>query len=656
VLITLLDNHKIQLSQVFPQQEEVFVKHFSVRDPKAIYSRSAIRGGGGWDGVWRKYNKNNQTLRRPFLAELVQLCKENNFPYEIIDSREKSKYPRPSVGSFDNALIDGIELRENQIDALNAVSMSGDVEKDLISETGMIHHATGSGKTESLAGIIKLFRCPTVIITEQVVVLDQIMKRIILRNVVHNNDIGLFTSGFTPDNNLVIVGSIQALQTPVKPKWAEFNIRLSTIESDFKKLMLSDYEKAVDSIGKANANHWFKSIMIDKFKTKFIKDNLIFKNYVDWTKESDWNDITFVDVVLNNKELLNLLDKNERELFSIDISVLNKNERGLFNVNASGDFSKYVEKAIQIFQPIVKTKYFDIAMKGYHSRFAKSELIQRLVNKCEMLMIDEADKGSSKYYEPLFNNWFNGRYIYGFSATPYDKDKPVEKLLLRERFGSILSIANRKDMTEIGAIQPIKFYMIQHGKEDPLDKTAFDIAEKREIIENEEFHKKIISIINSFPNENFLILVDTAAVEILGDILESKIPGSVFISGTTIRSKRNIALKNFEEKKLRILIGSKIVKRGLDLQGGADNVIMLGAGKKESNIDQIIGRAVRKTKRGWSRVFAFYMTGNYYLLTHSRRQLKFMIGLKEYPITVVYGGKQVPGDHFVKKRYNIRLC
>jgi superfamily II DNA or RNA helicase len=641
VLITILDNHKIQLSQVFPQQEEVFVKHFSVRDPKAIYSRSAIRGGGGWDGVWRKYNKNNQALRRPFLAELIELCKENNFPYEIIDSREKSKYPRPSIGSFDNALIDGIELRENQIDALNAVSMSGDVEKDLISETGMVHHATGSGKTESMAGIIKLFRCPTVIITEQVIVLDQIMKRMVLRNVVHNNDIGLFTSGFTPDNNLVIVGSIQALQTPVKPKWAEFNVRLSTIESDFKKLMLSDYEKASNSVGKINAHCWFRSIMVDRFKTKFIKDNFIFKSYINWEKESDWNDTVFIDIVLNNKELLNLLDKNERELFSVDVS---------------GDFSKCVEKAIQIFQPIVKTKYFDIAMKGYHSRFAKSELIQKLVNKCEMLMIDEADKGSSKYYEPLFNKWFNGRYIYGFSATPYDKDKPVEKLLLRERFGSILSVANRKDMTKIGAIQPIKYYMIQHGKEDPLDKTAFDVAEKREIIENDEFHKKIISIINSFPSEKFLILVDTAAVEILGDILESKIPGSVFISGTTTRSKRNIALRDFEEKRLRILIGSKIVKRGLDLLGGADNVIMLGAGKKESNIDQIIGRAVRKTERGWSRVFAFYMTGNYYLLTHSRRQLKFIISLKEYPVTVIYNGKQIPGEYFVKKRYNIRMC
>ena len=645
MLITLLDNHKIQLSQVFPQQEEVFVKHFSVRDPKAVYSRSAVRGGGGWDGVWRKYNKNNQTLRRPFLSELIDLCKEHNFPYEIIDGRDKSKFPRPSAGSFDSSLIDGITLRDNQMDALNSVSISNNVEKDLISEVGMMAHTTGAGKTEIMAGIIKLFRCPTVIITEQVVVLDQIMARIVLRNVVHNNDIGLFTSGFTPDNNLVIIGSVQALQTPKKPLWAEFNVKLNTIESDFKKIILSDYDKAVKLIGKENSECWFISILVDKFKDKFIKDKSIFKSYVSWEKDEHWDDFDFIGIIRDNSSLIDMIKDEEVELFKLYSNKIDKDE-----------YVECVKKAIQIFHPLMKAKYFEAAMKGYHSRFEKSQLLQKLVNKCELLMVDEADRGSSKYYEPLFNTWFNGRYVYGFSGTPYDRSKPVENMIIRERFGPVLSTASRKDMTEIGSIQPIKYYMIQHGKEDHLDKTAFDVAEKREMIDNDSFHKKLIKVVNSFPKEKFLILVDTAAVEDFGKILENKIIGSVFISGTTTKSKRNNTLKDFEGGKLRVLIGSKILKRGLDLKGGADNVIILGAGKLESNLDQIIGRAVRLTKRGWSRVFGFYLTGNSYLLTHSRRQLKFIVGLNEYPTTIIYDGKQVSGEKFLSKRYRIKLC
>lgn len=634
MLIVLEDNHKLRLSQVFPQQEEILYKHFSIRDPKAIYAKSAK--SGGWDGIWRKYNRNSQTLKRPFLAELIELCKEHNFPYEIIDQREKSKYPRPSVGSFDNTLIDGIVLRDNQMDALNAVSLNGNSEKDIISEVGMIAHTTGSGKTNTMAGIIKLFRCPTVIITEQVVVLDQIVKNMQLKNVVHNNDIGLFTSGFTPNNNIVIIGSVQALQTPKKPIWSEFEVKLTTVERDFYKLMIDNCNKAYASVGELNAKCWFRTIFIDKF----IKNNQEIVETIHPEIKNDY--FKAYNILINNKEYLSKYKEEEIELFLLDINIKPK------------EFELCIEKAINIFIPVIKDKYFQIAIKGYHSRFEKSQLVQKLVEKCELLMIDEADKGSSKYYEPLFNTWFNGRYIYGFSGTPYDRDKPVENLILRERFGSILSETNRKEMTEVGNIQPIKYYMIQFGKEDPMDKTAFDIAEKREIINNNEFHKKIEAIINSFKEERFLILIDTAAVEEFGKTLEQKINGSIFISGQTIRSKRNKVLKDFEEGNLKVLIGSKILKRGLDLHA-IDNMIMIGAGKKESNIDQIIGRAVRKTERGWSRVFAFYHTANYYLLTHSRRQLKFVVGLKQYPVTIIYGNKQITGEKFIKNRYKVKL-
>lgn len=639
MLIVLSDNHTIQLSQVFPQQEEIFVKHFSVRDPRAMYARSARGGSGGWDGVWRKYNKNKQSLKRPFLSELIELCKEHDFPYEIVDNREKSKYPRPSAGSFDKSLIDGITLRDNQMDALNSVTISGITEKDIISETGMMHHVTGAGKTECMAGIIKLFRCPTVIITEQVVVLDQIMNRIRMRNVVHNNDIGLFTHGFTPDNNLVIVGSVQAMQTPKKPQWADFEIKLSTIERDFYKLMIDDTVRAFSIVGEYNAKCWFRTIFIDSF----LKKNEKLVNTFSPEIKKDY--LLAFKFFKDNSALLANYKDIELKLFSADI-----------DQDSQDNFKSCIEKAMNIFMPVVKSKYFEAAIKGYHSRFEKSQLIQKLVSKCELLMVDEADKGSSKYYEPLFNNWFNGRYIYGFSGTPYDRDKPVENLVLRERFGPVLSVASRKDMTEAGNIQPIKYYMIQFGKEDPMDKTAYDIAEKREMIDNNEFHQKIVKIISSFPDEKFLVLVDTGSVEDFGRILEEKIPGSVFISGKTNRKKRNDSLRAYEKKEIRVLIGSKILKRGLDLAGGTDNVIVLGGGKKESNFDQILGRAVRKTEKGYSKVFGFYMTGNYYLLTHSRRQLKFIVGLNEYPVTIIYGNKQASGEAFIKSRYKIKMC
>jgi superfamily II DNA or RNA helicase len=160
-------------------------------------------------------------------------------------------------------------------------------------------------------------------------------------------------------------------------------------------------------------------------------------------------------------------------------------------------------------------------------------------------------------------------------------------------------------------------------------------------------------ICDSFPNDGTLILVDTSNVLLLGEQLEKIIPGSVFISGQTAIKKRDEALRAFESREIKILIGSKIIKRGLDLNGGCENMIICGGGKRQDNFDQMIGRAVRKTKRGWSRVFDFYFACSYYLLNHSRKRLKF-INEMGYETTVIYDGIQVPGQKFVKDRYRIK--
>src|SRR5690606_28700490 len=125
---------------------------------------------------------------------------------------------------------------------------------------------------------------------------------------------------------------------------------------------------------------------------------------------------------------------------------------------------------------------------------------------------------------------------------------------------------------------------------------------------------KIKVITDSFSNEGCFILVDTSNIEILGNSLEKAIPGSCFISGKTPKKKRTEVLTAFQNRTMKVLIGSKILKRGLDLKGGTENLVLIGGGKQWSNFDQIIGRAVRLTAKGESRIFDFYFTNNSYLL------------------------------------------
>jgi superfamily II DNA or RNA helicase len=287
----------------------------------------------------------------------------------------------------------------------------------------------------------------------------------------------------------------------------------------------------------------------------------------------------------------------------------------------------------------------------YAKRKKRSKQFQEITKKADLLMVDECDKATSKQYRNLFRFHFNGRRKYGFSGTPFDKKKPVDGLVLRENLGSIISTTERKELEEIGRIIPIRFYMFAYGENgNPQDKTAFDIAEREIIIDNPKFHKRILKIVQAFPDDGTLVLIDTSNIEDLGHRLEELIPNSAFIYGKTPKTKRRAHIKSFENRELKCLIGGKIIKRGLDLAGGVENLIIIGGGKLWSEFDQKLGRAVRNNQRGWARVFSFLFLNNYYLYRHSREQLKALVSLG-YTSQIIFKHNKLDGAKFVKSRF-----
>ncbi len=190
--------------------------------------------------------------------------------------------------------------------------------------------------------------------------------------------------------------------------------------------------------------------------------------------------------------------------------------------------------------------------------------------------------------------------------------------------------------------------MGEDGHKD--DKTTFDIAEREQMIDNAEFHARVAKIVSAFPSDNTLILVDTLNVEDLGFALEKVIPDSVFIYGKTPKTARRKHLKDFEDRKLKCLIGGKILKRGLDIKGGIDNLIICGGGRLWSDYEQKVGRALRVNERGWARVFGFLFLNNHYLYKHGRDQLKAIVSM-QYKSSVVFDDMTVDGEQFVRSRF-----
>lgn len=292
-------------------------------------------------------------------------------------------------------------------------------------------------------------------------------------------------------------------------------------------------------------------------------------------------------------------------------------------------------------------------LEQWKRRDANAKAFQEIIAGCGLLLVDECDKAVDNRYRKLLMKYFKGRYKYGFSGTPFDKAKPVEALILKEHLGSIIYEVSRKVVEDAGRIIPIKAYMIGVGNgSDRGERTAFDIAQRELIIENENYHLNVKKIVDAFPNDRTMILVDTNNVEELGLMLEATIPDSVFIYGKSANNKRRAAIQNFEQGKLKCLIGGKILKRGLDIKGGVHNLIICGGGKLHSDFDQKVGRAVRKNDRGFARLFCFFHLDNYYLYRHAKEQLQSILSMG-YKAQVIINGQTIDGDELVKRKFKL---
>lgn len=263
-------------------------------------------------------------------------------------------------------------------------------------------------------------------------------------------------------------------------------------------------------------------------------------------------------------------------------------------------------------------------------------------------LVHNCDLASGDTYKKLFRYWFNGRRRYGFTGTPYDQDRPVENLVLQEHLGSIIYSQNREDVERAGLTIPISYYTLAFGEDgNKTDASAFDIAVNDLIVNNEKLHQFIASLCKRFTHEGTLILVER---DDLGYALQNLIPDSAFIHGKTSKKERPKILADFESRKLKVLIGGKNVRRGMDLKGGCENLILATGGKLSSEFKQRIGRAARINAKGSARVFDLYFLNNKYLYAHSRKRLKAAVEAG-YTSKVVFNTGSVEGGKFIKSRF-----
>jgi len=154
---------------------------------------------GAWDGK-KKYLTN---VRKIFpvglLFDVYKFCDKNNIEIQFINKYDSCK---PSIESAPIDLLDNIELRDYQIDAIN---------KAIRNPFGIVKAATGSGKTEIICGIIKCFsNVPLILIlVNSIDLVVQARERLELRGI---KDVGVcYGEEKSVDNKRIIISTVQSM-------------------------------------------------------------------------------------------------------------------------------------------------------------------------------------------------------------------------------------------------------------------------------------------------------------------------------------------------------------------------------------------------------------------------------------------------------------
>lgn len=523
MIAEIVDNQFIYLRHITMPEEEVIWQAFSISRPNRYVDPSQL---GNWDGIYRFYNRAKKRLVLPLLHKLQEVCEKNGLPLSIQDKREEAKYAPIPADQVNEDFLPGIKLADYQIEAIRKVC-TGD--------HGVFDVPTGGGKGELIAGICKAIQCPTVVIADQTVVIDQLKARLELRDVA--NDIGVFYAGKRPNGQMILCGSIQSL----------------TVTG---KVPAAPTKKAGES------------------QEKYL------------TRLERWH----------------------------------------------------------------------ATVKGLKTRRENTKKLLEIIKKTDMILVDEVDRATSEPFKNLFRFYYKGRRRFGFSGTPTDPSKPVEAMVLESHVGPIIFKETRKRLTELGRIIPCAYHMLAFGCEGSIkDSSAFDIATNEWMVQNVKFHALIAGLCRKLRKEGdgTLVLVDreelgnhlVKAIETLGLTVR-------FIYGKTPKNTRNDALRSFERREIDVLIGGKIINRGLDLNGGCENLIIATGGKLQSDFIQKVGRALRHNKKGKSQVYDIFFRCNRYLYNHSKARLAVMLQAG-YETQIYFPNGRIDGQELVAQRYRV---
>lgn len=220
----------------------------------------------------------------------------------------------------------------------------------------------------------------------------------------------------------------------------------------------------------------------------------------------------------------------------------------------------------------------------------KQGLISSPLEGLDFVIFDEAHHAASDSYVNILKAIEGIYFRLNMTATYTRNDSKLMDLWGMS--GEVIYDYNAVKATEEGYLTPVEFNIVPLKG---LSNRNYQV-EYRDNYKSKELLESIANLINKEIPEDKQVLILIDKKEHSGDVIHEYLKSigitNTYVTGDNTKDEIREAMEDFNDKKIRILIGSSVFGEGCDLKS-TDVLIMTRGGKSEISIVQAIGRAIR---------------------------------------------------------------
>lgn len=218
----------------------------------------------------------------------------------------------------------------------------------------------------------------------------------------------------------------------------------------------------------------------------------------------------------------------------------------------------------------------------------------------QMVLLDEADKATADTWRLVLSNTPHTLWRAGFSGT-FGRTL-YHDLVFEELMGPVLARVQNEEMVRRGVsarpeleVHPFDVTAALGGLPRGDEWWRSEPAARRRwtyeagIVNNTARHVFVSSLVR--PDTPTAIIVNRVDH---GQALADAIPGAVFLDGSKTETERLTALEAFQRRELLVLVVTKILDRGTNRLGNAEDLIFASSEGSSTQVLQRMGRGLRR--------------------------------------------------------------